>query len=257
MADRASGRHGPGRGGVAATAGRVRSRRVVGAGWPVVVRDLAGVADQHGPLDRLREAAGRPRAGAPTDGGRGVPPRPAVVLGGAGHHPAGPPRPRRRRGPGRVGPAARPASSTSSGWCAPTGCTPIRSDRPPDDADRARDVKILRGDDGTGQVVVTLGDLELEEFAAAFQAFLDLRYRPPAVDESSAGDTPRRGAHRRRPAGPPRRPTPSWTWSAPPWSTPMAAAPPATTATSSTSSPATAAASPYWTALRSTPATPP
>ena len=61
---------------------------------------------------------------------------------------------------------------------------------PPDEAGRARDVKILRGDDGTGQVVVKLGDLELEEFAAAFQAFLDLRYRPPAVDESSAGDTP-------------------------------------------------------------------
>lgn len=52
-----------------------------------------------------------------------------------------------------------------------------------------RDVKILRGDEGTGQVVVTLSDLELEEFAAAFQAFLDLRYRPRAVDESSAGDS--------------------------------------------------------------------
>jgi hypothetical protein len=36
--------------------------------------------------------------------------------------------------------------------------------------------------------VVTLDDLELEEFAAAFQSFLDLRDRPPVVDESSAGD---------------------------------------------------------------------
>ena len=61
---------------------------------------------------------------------------------------------------------------------------------PPDGAERARDVKILRSDDGTGQVVVTLGDLELEEFAASFQAFLDLRYRPQVVDESSAGDRP-------------------------------------------------------------------
>ena len=61
---------------------------------------------------------------------------------------------------------------------------------PPDGAERARDVKILRSDDGTGQVVVTLGDLELEEFAASFQAFLDLRYRPPVVHESSAGDRP-------------------------------------------------------------------
>jgi hypothetical protein len=60
---------------------------------------------------------------------------------------------------------------------------------PPEDRNRVRDVKIVRGDEGTGQVVVTLNDLELEEFAAAFQAFLDLRYRPRAVDESSAGDS--------------------------------------------------------------------
>jgi hypothetical protein len=59
-----------------------------------------------------------------------------------------------------------------------------------EDSDRTRDVKILRGDDGTGQVVVSLGDLEVEEFAAAFQAFSDLRYRPQPVDESSAGDSP-------------------------------------------------------------------
>jgi hypothetical protein len=64
-------------------------------------------------------------------------------------------------------------------------------ERPPaDDTDRVRDLKILRGDDGTGQIIVTLGDLELEEFAATFQAFLDLRYRPQAGDESSAGDHP-------------------------------------------------------------------
>jgi hypothetical protein len=63
-------------------------------------------------------------------------------------------------------------------------------DRPlPEDKARVRDVKILRGDEGTGQVVVTLSDLELEEFAAAFQAFLDLRYRPGPVDQSSAGDS--------------------------------------------------------------------
>jgi hypothetical protein len=59
---------------------------------------------------------------------------------------------------------------------------------PPDDAYRRRDVRILRGDDGTGQVVVTLGELELEEFAAAFQAFLDGQYQPRPVHESSAGD---------------------------------------------------------------------
>ena len=59
---------------------------------------------------------------------------------------------------------------------------------PPDGADRARDVKIVHGGEGTGQIVVTLGDLELDEFAAAFQAFLDLRYGPKAVDQSSAVD---------------------------------------------------------------------
>jgi hypothetical protein len=59
---------------------------------------------------------------------------------------------------------------------------------PPDDVARTRDVKILRGEDGTGQVVVTLGDLELEEFAATLQAFLDRQYRPQAVDQSSGED---------------------------------------------------------------------
>jgi hypothetical protein len=51
-------------------------------------------------------------------------------------------------------------------------------ERPPDREARAsRDVKIRRGEEGTGQVVVTLGDLELEEFAATLQDFIDLRYR--------------------------------------------------------------------------------
>jgi Domain of unknown function (DUF222) len=58
---------------------------------------------------------------------------------------------------------------------------------PPDEGQRTRDVKIIRGE-GHGQVVVTLGELEVEEFAAAFQAFLDLRYRPQAVDESARVD---------------------------------------------------------------------
>jgi hypothetical protein len=37
--------------------------------------------------------------------------------------------------------------------------------------------------------VVTLGRLEPEEFGAALQDFLDIRYRTPAVDESSAEDS--------------------------------------------------------------------
>ena len=62
-------------------------------------------------------------------------------------------------------------------------------DRPPaEEVERVRDVKIRRGGDGTGQLVVTLGDVELEEVAAAFQAFLDLRFRPAPVEESSGGD---------------------------------------------------------------------
>lgn len=60
-------------------------------------------------------------------------------------------------------------------------------ERPPDEERLAsRDVRIVRGDDGTGRVVVTLAETELEEFAATLQAFLDLRYRP--VHESSAED---------------------------------------------------------------------
>jgi hypothetical protein len=49
-------------------------------------------------------------------------------------------------------------------------------------------VRIRRGEHGTGQIVVTLSDLEIEEVAAALQAFIDLRYRPRPVDESSRGD---------------------------------------------------------------------
>jgi hypothetical protein len=65
-----------------------------------------------------------------------------------------------------------------------------QQERPPaGEVDRARDVKILRGDDGTGQLVISLGDVEVEEFAATLEAFLDLRYRPQPVDESSAEDS--------------------------------------------------------------------
>ena len=89
---------------------------------------------------------------------------------------------------------------------------------PPDDADRARDVKILRGDDGTGQVVVTLGDLEAR----------GVRRRLPSVPGSplpapgcgrvfSRGHAPTRRRPSTSPAVRPRRPTPSWTWCARPW----------------------------------------
>jgi hypothetical protein len=64
-----------------------------------------------------------------------------------------------------------------------------QQERPPaGEGRRARDVKILRGEDGTGQLVVTLADVEVEEFAAAFQAFLDQRDRRRAGGESSAED---------------------------------------------------------------------
>jgi hypothetical protein len=64
-----------------------------------------------------------------------------------------------------------------------------QQERPPaDEVDRVRDVKIRRGDDGTGQLVITLGQVEVEEFAATFQAFLDRRFRPRGGDESSGED---------------------------------------------------------------------
>jgi hypothetical protein len=63
-------------------------------------------------------------------------------------------------------------------------------ERPPaEDPQPVRDVKIRRGADGTGQVVLTLSDLEIEEFSAALQAFIDRRYRPVPVDGYSAGDS--------------------------------------------------------------------
>lgn len=63
-------------------------------------------------------------------------------------------------------------------------------ERPPaDEIDRMRQVRIRRTGDGTGQVLVTLNDLELEEFAATFQAFLDIRFRDQPVDESPGGDS--------------------------------------------------------------------
>jgi hypothetical protein len=59
---------------------------------------------------------------------------------------------------------------------------------PPDEAERSRDVRIVPSPHGGGQIVVTVGDVELEEFRAGLQAFLDRRNRPPAGDESSAED---------------------------------------------------------------------
>jgi Domain of unknown function (DUF222) len=70
-------------------------------------------------------------------------------------------------------------------------CLYADQDRPPpDDAQRSRQVQLHRGEaGGPGQVIATLGQLELEEFAAVLQAFLDRRYRPRPVDESSAEDS--------------------------------------------------------------------
>jgi hypothetical protein len=63
-------------------------------------------------------------------------------------------------------------------------------ERPPaENPEPARDLKIRRGENGTGEITITLRDLEIEEFAAALQAFMDLRYRPGPVDQSSAGDS--------------------------------------------------------------------
>jgi len=56
-----------------------------------------------------------------------------------------------------------------------------------------RGVCIRRSERGVGQIVVNLTDLEVEEFAAALQAFIDLRYRPAGsgepVEESPRGDS--------------------------------------------------------------------
>jgi hypothetical protein len=56
---------------------------------------------------------------------------------------------------------------------------------PPDDRDHRRGVRIRRGDQGIGEMVIRLGDLEIEELATTLQAFLDLR---PAGDQSSGED---------------------------------------------------------------------
>ena len=63
-------------------------------------------------------------------------------------------------------------------------------ERPP--ADRSlhtRGVRIRRSCDGkgVGQVTITLSDLEIEEFAVALQAFIDLRYRPAGPAPAGAG----------------------------------------------------------------------
>ncbi len=61
---------------------------------------------------------------------------------------------------------------------------------PPDEADRRRDVRIVPDGHGGGQIVVTVDEVELEEFRATLQAFMDLRYRPRPGEESSAEDGP-------------------------------------------------------------------
>lgn len=65
-------------------------------------------------------------------------------------------------------------------------------ERPPTDDDgsyRQRDVRLHRSGDGTGQIIITVTDTELEEFAATHQAFLDLQYRPAPGDESATADS--------------------------------------------------------------------
>ena len=62
-------------------------------------------------------------------------------------------------------------------------------------------MKIVGGDDGTGQIIVTVGDLEMEEFAATLQAFLDLplpatRLWTSLQAETASAPAPR-SAHRR------------------------------------------------------------
>ena len=50
-------------------------------------------------------------------------------------------------------------------------------------------VRICRGENGWGRIPTTLSDLEVDEFASALQAFVDLRNRPGRpVDESPGGD---------------------------------------------------------------------
>ncbi|MDQ6838494.1 MAG: HNH endonuclease [Actinomycetota bacterium] len=70
-------------------------------------------------------------------------------------------------------------------------CYQLHADqhRAPGDATERRGLRIIRGYDGTGRVEITLTTLEIEEFAAALQAFLDDHHRPvesPAEDSAAA-----------------------------------------------------------------------
>lgn len=69
-------------------------------------------------------------------------------------------------------------------------CYQLHADqhRAPSDAWARRGVRIVRGFDGTGRVEIILADVEIEELAAALQAFVDLGDRS-SVDESSAEDS--------------------------------------------------------------------
>ena len=150
--------------------------------------ELAGVADQYGPLDRVRQAAGGPPVGPPADRGRGV------CRGRLSYSAV-----RAITRLDRPDPGVDEAlvALAESGQASILDIERVvRSyhlyagqDRPPpDQAGRARGVRIVRGGDGTGQVIVSLSDLEVEEFAAALQAFVDRRYRPRPGDESSPED---------------------------------------------------------------------
>lgn len=68
-------------------------------------------------------------------------------------------------------------------------CYQLHADqnRAPDDAWARRGLRVVRGIDGTGRIEITVGDVEIEEFAVVIQAFVDLLDRAPG--ESSAGDS--------------------------------------------------------------------
>ena len=133
---------------------------------------------------------------------------------------------------------------------------------PADRARAKRGVQICRGENGSARIVITLSDLEVEEFAAALQAFIDLRYRTDQPVESLRVETrrtvprvktlwtslrvetasrPQRWRHstmcqaqkRRwsRRAGRLAQQTRSWTWLRPPFDLPTAAGRQATTDT--------------------------
>ena len=61
--------------------------------------------------------------------------------------------------------------------------------RPPPDPEVRRGLRIQRYGDGTGRIEVILTDIEIEEFAAAIQAFLDLSASSGPVDESPVADS--------------------------------------------------------------------